>query len=290
MLIWRCRSLPKEIINKKLGEINACEVVPRAMASHLDNPKVVEEGCRIMSMLSRDMNNNELGTAGACDVVMRGVSRHLHIPEVAEQGCNAAKQLALGNFENVGKLGYHNACEVLCQCLAHHYVVPGVADGAMKAMDILAVEPENRSRMGKLGGCQGTVAAINTHIGVPTIVEHGLRLIATMVVGNANNRSLLGEIDATTAIKNVLYKYTELRDPVTGELAFPVIVQFGCTGIYSLAAGSPHNQQRFKDTIPLLTNLLAAISTGVGSGVHATSPTYEAILPEAQEALLRISN
>ncbi len=280
-----------ESINMKLGEINACEVVPRAMASHLDNAKVVEEGCRIISMLSRDMNNNlKLGTAGACDVVMRGVSKHLHIPEVAEQGCNASKQLALGNFENVGKLGYHNACEVMSKCLAMHYVVPGVADGAMKAMDILAVEPENRSRMGKLGGCQGTVAAINTHLDKPVIVEHGLRLIATMVVGNANNRTLFGEIDATSTVKNVLYKYTELRDPRTGELAFPVIVQFGCTSIYSLAAGSPQNQQRLKDVIPLLTNLLAAISTGVGSGVHAISPSYESILPEAQEALLRISN
>ena len=57
--------------------------------------------------------------------------------------------------------------------LAHDYVVPGVADGAMKAMDILAVEPENRSRMGKLGGCQGQWQR-STHIGVPTIVEHGL--------------------------------------------------------------------------------------------------------------------
>ena len=277
-------------INVKLGEINACEVAPRALASHLDNPKVVEEGCRVISMLSRDpANNDKLGTAGACDVVMRGLMKHLDNPKVAEQGCMAAKFLAQGNFENVGKLGYHGACEGLSKSLSKHYHAAGVAYSAIKAMTILAVEPENRSRMGKLGGCEGTVNAVNAHLDDPPIVEQGLRLISTLVIGNANNRALLGEIDATTTIKTVLHKYSELRDPSTDELGFPNIIQWACTGIYSLAAGSPKNQRRLRDAIPLLQALLGVISEGIGSGVHPSSPTYTALLPEAQEALLRIS-
>lgn len=279
-----------DAINVKLGEINACEVAPRALASHLDNPKVVEEGCRVISMLSRDASNNDkLGTAGACDVVMRGLMKHLDNPLVAEQGCMAAKFLAQGNFENVGKLGYHGACEGLSTSLAKHYHVAGVAYSAIKAMTILAVEPENRSRMGKLGGCEGTINAVNAHVNDPPIVEQGLQLISTLVIGNANNRALLGEIDATTTIKAVLHKYSELREPSTDELAFPNIIQWACTGIYSLAAGSPNNQRRLRDAIPLLQALLGVISQGIGSGVHPTSPTYAAVLPEAQEALLRIS-
>jgi hypothetical protein len=279
-----------DTINAKLGDINACEVVPRALASHLENAKVVEEGCRIISMLSRNVaNNNKLGTAGACDVVMRGLFKHLDSAAVAEQGCYASKFLAQGNFENVGKLGYHNACEALSKSLLKHYKIVGVSSSAIKAMTILAVEPENRSRMGKLGGCEGTVAAVNTHINEPAIVMQGMRLIATMVIGNANNRTLFGEIDATTTIKNVLHTYSALRDPNTDDLAFPEIIQWACTGIYSLAAGSPQNQRRLQDAIPLLTALLGVISAGVGSAVHVTSPTYSGILPEAQEALLRIS-
>jgi hypothetical protein len=278
-------------INEKLGEINACDVVPRALQSHTDNPQIMAEGFKLISMLATNKNNTiKLGTSGGCDVVMKGLMRHFNDPLVAEQACHATYLLALGHHENIGKLGYHSACEALSKVVTLHFDKAPVAINVLKAMQIMAVEPENRNRMGKMGGPEGTVQSINAHMDDPEIVEFGTLLVSTFIVGNTRNRTLLGDINATATVEQVLFKYTEIVDSRTGELAFPNIIQHACTAVYSLAAGSPENQIKFVNLIPLLQALMQVISTG--NGLHhrtANSPTYVPILPEAKEALLRIT-
>lgn len=275
----------------KLGNFNACDVVPRALQSHLGDQKVVEEGCKLISMLSRVPENNiKLGTAGACDVILKGLLKHIQNAGVAQHGCDAAHKLAIGNFENVGKLGYHNACEALSTAITLHFRVRLVAEHALRAMIILAVEPENRARMGKLGACEGTVNAINFHLNDPVIVEFGLRLVTMLILGNANNRNKLGQLNATESVFRVLQTYLPLRQkskwlkgsqvrggpsnamfsggrpsvPVasTAEAPFifdfPVIIQFACTSTYTLAAGSPGNQRALVPVLPML-NVIAKI-------------------------------
>jgi hypothetical protein len=266
-----------------LGNVAACDVVPRALQSHVNNQVVVEEGCKLIAMLSRLPENNlKLGTAGACDVVMKGLLKHINHKGVAQHGCDAANKLAFGNFENVGKLGYHNACQALSGAITTHYEVAAVAEQALRAMNILAVEPENRARMGKLGGLQGTVLAMDHHLNDPVITEFGLRLISTMIVGNANNRTLLGQLGAPLSVMRVLEAYSSLRSPskylkplipqrqtssvLMGGMPmgtsqntepplvfdFPVIIQFACTATYSLAAGSPQNMSVLAKSYQLL--------------------------------------
>jgi len=276
----------------KLGNVSACDVIPRALQSHLGNARVVEEGCKLISMLSRIPENNiKLGTAGACDVIMKGLLRHIANPGVAQHGCDATNKLAYGNFENVGKLGYHNACEALSTAITIHYLVPAVAEHALRAMHILAVEPENRARMGKLGACEGTVSAIDHHIHDPVIVEYGLRLMSMLILGNANNRTKLGQLNATGTVMRVLEVYSSLRQrspnlklnlnktgggnilfggPSTNlakapseapfVFDFPTILQFACTSTYTLAAGSPANQKALVGALPLLHAILKSAS------------------------------
>jgi len=274
----------------KLGYVSACDVIPRALQSHLGNEKVVEEGCKLISMLSRIPENNiKLGTAGACDVVMKGLLKHIANPGVAQHGCDATNKLANGNFENVGKLGYHNACEALSTAITMHFQVPAVAEHALRAMHILAVEPENRARMGKLGACEGAVRAIEHHMHDPVIVEYGLRLVSMLILGNANNRTKLGHLNATGIVMRVLEVYSSLRqrsnvlkpnlnragggNPLFGgstlSLAsappeppfvfdYPTILQFACMSTYTLAAGSPANQKALVGASPLLQAIFKA--------------------------------
>jgi len=273
----------------KLGNVSACDVIPRALQSHLTDEKVVEEGCKLISMLARNPENNlKLGTAGACDVVMKGLLKHIANPGVAHYGCDAANKLAFGNFENVGKLGYHNACEALSTSISLHYQVPEVAEHALRAMHILGVEPENRARMGKLGACEGTINAIQHHIHDPVIVEYGLRLVTMLILGNANNRTKLGQLNATGTVMHVLEIYSSLRqrsqllfpsqekagatNPLFGGSSapanvpaeppfvfdYPTILQFACTSTYTLAAGSPANQKALISSLPLLQAIFSA--------------------------------
>jgi hypothetical protein len=273
----------------KLGNASACDVIPRALQSHLTDEKVVEEGCKLISMLARNPENNlKLGTAGACDVVMKGLLKHIANPGVAHYGCDAANKLAFGNFENVGKLSYHNACEALSTSISLHYQVPEVAEHALRAMHILGVEPENRARMGKLGACEGTINAIQHHIHDPVIVEYGLRLVTMLILGNANNRTKLGQLNATGTVMRVLEIYSSLRqrsqllfpsqektggaNPLFGGSSapanvpaeppfvfdYPVILQFACTSTYTLAAGSPANQKALVSSLPLMQAIVSA--------------------------------
>ena len=238
----------------------SCEVVPRALLSHLNDETVVFEGCKLVSQLARlPANSNKLGTAGACDVVMKGLLKHINSVQVAHQGCAAANRLAYGNFENVGKLGYHNACIGLSSSIKLHYSDENVAEEALVAINILAVEPENRSKIGALGGCEGVVNAANFHMNRPVIVDYSMRVITQMIVGNANNRSRFGQLGATDTVAAVLQQYTALRDQDDASMfAYPEIVQFACTSTYSLAAGSPEIQQKLKGLIPLFQALVQA--------------------------------
>ena len=274
-----------EEIAAKLGDVSACDVVPRALQSHLTNEVVVEQGCKLISMLAGNMENNfKLGTAGACDVVMKGLLKHINHPGVARWGCDAANKLAIGNFENVGKLSYHNACEALSTAVAVHFQVADVAEHAFRAMNILAVEPENRARMGKLGACEGTLNALNFHMNNPIIVEYALRLITVLIVGNSNNRNALGRLGATTLIFNVFSTYTSLKhrsqlkvkqtkqapnNAIFGGSAsasmqavespyvfdFPEIIEYASRATYSLAAGSPDNQRALMPVLPFLQDI-----------------------------------
>ena len=273
----------------KLGNSSACDVVPRALQSHINNAVVVEEGCKLIAVMAQNQENNfKLGTAGACDVVMKGLLKHIHLRGVAQAGCDAANKLAYGNFENVGKLSYHKACEGLSSAIVTHYQDANVAEQAFRAMNILCVEPENRARMGKLGACQGLISAIDFHINDPVIVEFGIRVMSTMIIGNANNRTHFGHLGAPKSVGRVLEVYTQLRSPSTqlqpldsqvastnifgapspkavsakSEAAplvfdYPIIVQFACTAVYSLSAGSPQNQGSFEPTLPLLKAIAA---------------------------------
>jgi hypothetical protein len=224
-----------------------------------------------VSLLSRlKANKQKLGTAGACDVVMRGLQKHSNSAGVAEQGCDAAYRLAQSCGENVGKLAYSNACENIPQALAQHTNNAGVAEAAFRAMALLSIEPANRSRMGASGVCEACVAALMQHTDNPVIVETGLVLLNTLIIGNASNRAKLGVAGACEVVIAVLNSY----DPSQ----YPLIVKLGCTGVYSLASGSPVNQQKLAILQPLLTYL-----------VRACPPSDQFILPEAQEALLRVT-
>jgi len=282
-----CRALEAmgvdDLVAERLGETNACDIVPRALQSHLPNSGVVQSGFKLIAVLSKNTpkNKHKFGTAGACDVVCRGLSRHVEIEEVAFQGCDATHKLAYGCGENVGKLAYSQGCEILTKALATHPTSAAVAEMAFKSMILLAVDAENRSRMGAAGACQATIAALRANLETnPQVVECGLVVHNTLIIGNANNRNILGTSGACDYIHRILSIYEPQKSPT--------IVQHACTAIYSLASGSPDNQRRLLPLVSYLQKLLQQLTRSGGLGLDDAA--RERLRPEAQEALIRLTN
>jgi len=285
-----CRALeamaadPSGECAERLGDFNACDIVPRALQSHLTKASVMHAGLRLIAVLSKNATKNKMkfGTAGACDVVCRGVAKHVEIEEIALHGCDAMHKLAYGYGENVGKLAYSQGCEILTRALAVHGGREGpgaasVAEMAFKSMILLAVDAEYRGRMGAAGACEATIAALEQHAATtPSLVECGLVVHNTLIIGNANNRNLLGRSGAC----ELVHRIVQLYDP----RLFPTIIQYACTAIYSLASGSPDNQ---RSLLPLAPYLQALLAGGALAGLDDAA--RERLRPEAQEALIRLT-
>ena len=284
-----CRALESmgadEAVAERLGDFNACDIVPRALQSHLTKPTVVEAGLKLIAVLSKNTKNNKhkFGTAGACDVVCRGLSRHVELEQLAYYGCEACHNLAIGYGENVGKLAYSQGCEILTKALATHPTSAGVTEMAFKSMILLAVDAEYRSRMGAAGACEATITALQHHADLnPQVVESGLVVHNTLIIGNANNRSMLGRSGACELIQRVLTLY----DPQL----YPVIVQHACTAVYSLASGSPENQRRLLPLIPYVQGILRELGRPGSEALGLDAAASERMRSEAQEALIRLTN
>ena len=285
-----CRALesmgscdPTGLVAERLGDFSACDIVPRALQSHLTKSSVVLAGLKLIAVLSKNTpkNKHKFGTAGACDVVCRGVARHVEVEDVAFYGCDAMHKLAYGCGENVGKLAYSQGCEIITRALAVHGPTSAkVAEAAFKSMILLAVDAEYRSRMGAAGACEATIAALEAHSHTSAaVVECGLVVHNTLIIGNANNRNMLGRSGACELVHHVVQIY----DPAL----FPTVIQHACTAIYSLASGSPDNQKRLLPLVPYVQGLLREVSRPGGLGLDDAA--RERLRPEATEALTRLT-
>ena len=279
-----CRALESmamdEEVSERLGLYNACDVIPRALQSHLTKPAVIEQGLRLIALLSRQkVNKQKFGTAGACDVVMRGLLLHVLDERVALAGCDAAHKLAYGFNENIGKLAYAHGCEALAKALTSHPEKAGVAEMCFRCMLLLAIDAEYRSRMGAAGACEATVTSLECHFSNPTVLEHGLLVHNTLIIGNSNNRSMLGKSGACELIVRIMQSY----DP----RGFASIVQHGCTAVFSLASGSPENQKKLVCLVEYLGGLLDACAKPGGLGLDDNARGK--LATEAKEAWIRLT-
>ena len=279
-----CRALESmamdEEVSERLGQGNACDVIPRALQSHLTKPAVVEQGLRLIALLSRQkVNKQKFGTAGACDVVMRGLTMHVLDEGVALAGCDAAHKLAYGYNENIGKLAYSQGCEALTRALISHPEKAGVSEMCFRCMLLLAIDAEYRSRMGASGACEATILSLECHFSNPFVLEHGLLVHNTLIIGNANNRNMLGKSGACDLVVKIIQNY----DP----RVYPSIVQHGCTAIFSLASGSPDNQRKLVCLVTYLGDLLAACARPGGLGLDDL--VREKLKQEASEAFIRLT-
>jgi hypothetical protein len=102
-------------ICEKYGMLTACDSLPRAMKSCLDDPSVVISGCMAIATLGSSHENRvRFSPTVACEVVVQGTSKHMDNAEAAEKGCAAAISLATGHMENCGKLVLAGACAGEC--------------------------------------------------------------------------------------------------------------------------------------------------------------------------------
>jgi hypothetical protein len=254
-------------ISAKLGSLSTCDVLPRTLRSHMDNPTVVFNGCMAIATLALNKENQERFTfTGACDVVIRSLLKHAANPDVSEKCCLAANHLAIGHLENVGKLGLAGGCEGLIQSLTSHPGHRALIEQALQVVNILAIEPINRAKFGSDPSCAALVRALHTQMDYPAVVVHGCNAISTIVMGSAHNRSALGKAQACELTKAILQKY------YTHPQLAPVI----CRTVFALVAGSPEHRLKFNGVQQLLQHVM---------NNNEVTPAGRA---EAKEALLKV--
>ncbi len=254
-------------IAAKLGTISACDVLPRTLRSHMDNPAVVFNGCFAIATLALNKENQERFTfTGACDVVIRSLVKHAANPDVSEKCCLAANNLAYGHLENVGKLGLAGGCDALIQSLVSHPSHTNLVEQALRVIDILAIEPTNRAKFGSDLSCNALVRAVHTQMDSPQVVLHGCSSMSTIIMGSAYNRTALGRAQACELVRALAQRYCSV----------PALAGVISKTIFSLVAGSPEHKAKFNGVQPLLQHILSSPDM---------SPAAKT---EAKEALLKL--
>lgn len=254
-------------VSAKYGSIAACDVLPRTIRSHITNPAVVYHGCSAIAVLAMVKENRQVFCqTGASDMVIQAMVKNMHLHEVVEKCTLAANHLGEKNLENVGKLGVAGACPAIAQALAMHPDKPGVVLQMFHLIVLLAVEPSNRALFGTPQCCTAIIGAFKCQIESPEIIAAGCHALSCILLGNAYNRTQMGQAGACEVIKVVVQKYAQ----------HPGVAQVACAAVFSLAAGSLEHKARFNGLQPIVQQ------------IERNPQTSPETRKEAHEALLRI--
>lgn len=253
-------------IRQAITRSGFANIISRAMLSHMDNPTLIEAGCKAIGDIAIDDTNRDmLGVAGACEVVPRACLNHISLSSVAEQACYAINQLQISKFENTSKLGISGANETVAEAMKRHPQNPMVAGFGFKAICLLAKDPENRKVLGNIAS-EAMAAALRQHVQNAGIAQVGCAAISQSVVENAHNREMLGRFGACEGVRAAIQAHS-------GDMG---VVFYGSMAVYSLANGSPQNAQRF-------TGLQALLRS-----IHGTRGVPDEVKAQLFEAIARV--
>jgi hypothetical protein len=234
----------------KLGELGgACDILPRSIRSHIDNPNVVKNGCEAIATLALVKENRvKFSSSSGCDVTVKSLLRHFQDSAVAEKCCFAIYNLAIKHAENLNKLVISGACEAIAKALEFHPSNKNIVDSVTKIMCTLGTEPNSRGKLGaETNSCIALISALNAMIDANDETVAGIcEAIAAITTGNAFNRSKFGQLGACEVLKQVVIKYQN----------DPVVLQAVCKAIFSLVAGSVEHKQKFNGLQVLLQSFI----------------------------------
>eukprot|EP01039_Chlorochromonas_danica_P008861 gene8861-9770_t len=235
-------------IGEKMGALNACDILPRTIRSHPNNLAVIHNGCCAIASLAVSSDNRQrFCYTGACDVVIKVVKNALQAPEVVAKCFLAANRLGEHHQENVSKLGLAGACDAIVAGLQQHYGDPQVVDQAFRLILILSVEPSNRTVLGQESCCKSFAQALGCQNDHADIVQAGCHAIASVIMGNAYNRSVFSKVGTCEIVRDSILKHPFNLGTLHG----------ASRAVFALSAGTLENKHKFQGIQPILQQALA---------------------------------
>lgn len=207
----------------------------------------MEASFNVISLLAKSANNRaRLCISGVCEVVIKGLNSHLDKPLVCEQGCHAICNLSTDHFENIGKLGANGACQSVSTALMNHPTHPIFVEYALKCICLLSIDPDIRCILGECA-VQPIINAMHANLSLPAVSYHACAAVTAVIVGNAHNRNVIGQIGGCELVRAILEQHHQISD----------VSLMSCRAIHNLSAGSPLNAVKFRGIQQLLQYILS---------------------------------
>lgn len=237
-------------IAENIGLLTGCDVLPRTIRCHIENLHVVYNGCcAIASLATTKDNRSRFSNTGGCDVVIKSAIKSIQAPDVLEKCFLAANRLCCGNQENIGRLGLAGACELAINTLTLHAGHGPLMSQTMELLTFLSVEPSHRVVLGaNEAATNAIVSALKAQLNNPTALAFGFSSIASIIMGNAHNRSSFIKVGASLVLKEAIMQYRQDLQ----------LLHLSSKAVFALAAGNADEKQKLHGIQPIYQAVMNA--------------------------------
>ena len=165
------------------------------MRVHAKHAKVQEVTCRVLSSLA--IQKNELNTIlslGGMAEVVRAIALHRDTAGVQEEACWAVRCLIAGDGEIASKTADLRGIDNVLAVMKKHPKAVAVQECACEALHSLAVNVDNRTRIGSHGGIELISAAMLAHPKAAEVQQSAFAALQKVGEANEGNRAKATEL------------------------------------------------------------------------------------------------
>jgi len=159
------------IVCGSFGEAGGCEAVIQALRQYgAYNDRVADEGLSALRNLTDDLSVNNrariVKIADAPATIIRSTLAHgMGNPAIATSGMLVVRNIATDSIPHTQTLVLAGAAEAAVEILAKYASdQPTAAHASLFALETLSTTDEGRRRIGKAGGCEWVVVALQIHV------------------------------------------------------------------------------------------------------------------------------
>ena len=226
--------------SKRAGACGACELVLRSLQMFHGNEMIIELCWKCMNRLCNQCLDNchRFVDNNSCDLLTSSLKKFSQTEPVVEQVLAAIGYLGGiplktssgdGESEAEGEiptqqvrtlLGNSGACEAVTNILTTYTSDEAIKKASQQQSDNIGIiflclqavvalslnEDDNRSRFGKCGACEKTIAAMTLHLGSEDIAIRGATVVLTLAKHHHSNAQKFTATGALTVMLRILQK------------------------------------------------------------------------------------